>query len=246
MSAPPAGPPLTWSGNGNGTAAAAAAAGGNGHAHHAHTPPGFPPPQGGPPNSTSGVGVGVGAVRNGGHAFGNGAAPQSAPMYGARGSAAPPMAAPGQVRVGVGVRVEVGVGVGEARCCFVFFFSSGLLCLFRGWVREGRCRFGPDFQLQAVFFWCCVICNWSSFVPLQMAHRHMYMIVYEVHLYDAGSTTDLNVLRTTWHDVAGVAHESPRLVCAYQRCVCTVATCELCFLERSSNVCVAVEYYCCC
>lgn len=105
MSAPPAGPPLTWSGNGTGIAAPT---GGNGHAHHA--PPGFLPPQG-PPSSSSGVGVGV--VGNGGHAFGNGTAPQSAPMYGARGSAAPPMAAPGQVRG----RVGVGGGEGEAVCC---------------------------------------------------------------------------------------------------------------------------------
>ena len=103
MSAPPAGPPLTWSGNGAGTATPVNAAG-NGHTHHHQAPPAFPPPQG-PPSSSNGIG----AVGNGGHAFGNGAAPQSAPMYGARASAAPMMAAPGQV----------GVGVGEAFLCWV-------------------------------------------------------------------------------------------------------------------------------
>lgn len=113
MTAPPTGPPRSWSGHGNGNGNGTAGVfppggvGLNGQQLQQHgqklsygAPPSFAPPMG-PPSSSSGNGVGPGpSVGQGGYGGSSMARVASMPagVYGGGQGAAPPVSAPGQVR----------------------------------------------------------------------------------------------------------------------------------------------------
>lgn len=102
MAAPPAGPPRSWSGNGNSALGSPpSGAGPNGQQRQTQAygaPPSFAPPMG-PPSSGNGIGPGS----NGGLGGYGGGAPMprvsSTPTALHGRGMAPPMSAPGQVRV---------------------------------------------------------------------------------------------------------------------------------------------------
>lgn len=126
MTAPPSGPPRSWSGNGSGgsvTSPNGHGVGPNGHQQLQHqqlqqaygAPPSFAPPMG-PPSSGNGFAPPM-AMHDGPPTSGNGLAP----------AIAPPMSAPGQVRGAVhigGVGAKCGMG------CF-----GGLYLVARSWER---------------------------------------------------------------------------------------------------------------